>query len=177
MPQSSTFLKKAARGDDHHTRDGPAENHICPEPFQQCHSSSVLPAPSPLPFQTSHEIPHFGGATQRAACPQTTPSHHLRAHRPHITPRTPGNTLQTLSLCWWRWDSHQRATSCGPHTSPSLSPTPLPANPWPKHWGYLGASTARKTTGDTTTTAMANNGSTLLCYEHRRLIVLVGIRP
>lgn len=161
------------------TTPGMAQQSI---PYVQSHSSSAIPAVCSRLHPHCPSRPHTKSLTLEVP-PKELPAHRphlpiiLRAHRPHITPRTPGNTLQTLSLCWWRWDSHQRATSCSPHMSPSLSPTPLPANPWPKHWGYLGASTARKTTGDTTTTAMANNGSTLLCYEHRRLIVLVGIRP
>lgn len=93
MPHSSTFLKKAARGDDHHTRDGPAEHPICPEPFQQCapgsipialpdltrnpslwrcHPKSCLPTDRTFPSfseHTDHTSPHGHLGTPCRRCP------------------------------------------------------------------------------------------------------------
>lgn len=160
------------------TTPGMAQQSI---PYVQSHSSSAIPA------VCSRLHPHCPSRPHTKSLTLEVPPKELPAHRPHLpiisehTDHTsPHGHLGTPCRRCPCAGGDGTATKEPPAVvpmSPSLSPTPLPANPWPKHWGYLGASTARKTTGDTTTTAMANNGSTLLCYEHRRLIVLVGIRP
>jgi len=55
-------------------------------------------------------------------------------------------------------------------------PHAAPCQPWSTFGGYLGVSTAIKTYRRYNNNNGDNN-STLLCYEHRWLIVLVGIRP
>lgn len=88
----------------------------------------------------------------------------------------PPSNSQPPSLCWWQ----QRFQGCPmpslTHPNISAGPVLLPANPGQNLGGYLGVSTAIKTYRRYNNNDGDNN-STFLCYEHRWLIVLVGIRP
>lgn len=89
----------------------------------------------------------------------------------------PANNSRPPSLCWWQQIFQGCTLPSLTHPNISAGPTLLPANPGQNLGGYLGVSTAIKTYRRYNNNNDGDNNSTFLCYEHRWLIVLVGIRP
>lgn len=120
MPHSSTFLKKAARGDDHHTRDGPAEHPICPEPFQQCAPGSI---PIALPDLTRN--PSLWRCHPKSCLPtdrtfpssQSTPT----THHPTDTWEHPADAVPVLVAMGQPPKNHQLWSPCHHHSAPRHS--------------------------------------------------------
>lgn len=132
-----------APGGDHHHMPGILVQQSIPRVTSNSRRARL---PHPHPTRSYIQIIRGCSATQ----------HDRRSSTEHADPTAPRTRHLRLRT------THRRCPHAGgdkpdpkdPLSAVSASPTLLPANPAHKFGGYLSVSTARKTTGDTTTTTV-----------------------